>query len=358
MDFELFNFSLPDYYLKANLTELLPKLNEYFGSEKIFNSEEEALIILIYILLSILGVISNLFIMYVIFKLKKLGTAVNMLVINLNLSDILLCVVCMPITLVQILRRHWSFGLLICKSVAFVQGITVFVSAMTISAIAILRLLIITSGQRKLKQLNERRILLISLIWIIAGLLSLPVSINHSDVEIKVAGVYLYNRCLETWSLEAKTWFSFITLIFQLIMPTSLLVTCHLKIKFHLRETSRNNSSGRDALNDAFKESRERNERALANLFRVWLAFLLSWLPWNVINLYFDYTADSNLTSQELYSLFAGCHLVAMSSATTNAILYGWLNTNIKNEISLVKHKLISCFRRARQPKEISETPV
>lgn len=66
------------------------------------------------------------------------------------------------------------------------------------------------------------------------------------------------------------------------------------------------------------------------------ILFALSWLPLGIFSLTADiyYSAESytEVSSQELYVTLAVCHITAMSSAVSNPVVYGWLNTNIRQE--------------------------
>ena len=77
-----------------------------------------------------------------------------------------------------------------------------------------------------------------------------------------------------------------------------------------------------------------RNNRITVFLLTITVLFGISWLPWNVFNVLADFMGDLDLSAQYLYLILAVCHLIAMSSATTNAIFYGFLHTTIKHDIT------------------------
>lgn len=66
------------------------------------------------------------------------------------------------------------------------------------------------------------------------------------------------------------------------------------------------------------------------------ILFALSWLPLSIFSLTVDilYSGESfpHVTSQNLYMILAICHVTAMSSAVSNPVVYGWLNSNIRQE--------------------------
>jgi hypothetical protein len=126
--------------------ELQEIIADYLKKDHIFDFKTETLLKCLYILLILSGILTNIVIISVIASNKKLLTTNNLLLINLFVSDLLLCIFCMPFTLIAILRRSWSFGALLCKFVPFIQAVATFVSAATISSIALDRMVQITSN--------------------------------------------------------------------------------------------------------------------------------------------------------------------------------------------------------------------
>lgn len=63
----------------------------------------------------------------------------NMFIVNLAVSDLLLCTVTMPLTLMEILTKHFPLGNnpFICKMIGTLQAISIFVSTISITAIAL-----------------------------------------------------------------------------------------------------------------------------------------------------------------------------------------------------------------------------
>lgn len=83
----------------------------------------------------------------------------------------------------------------------------------------------------------------------------------------------------------------------------------------------------------SYVEKIRRNSAANRSLMVVTLTYTLSWLGWNVFNIAADFLPIEDYDPQTVYLTFALCHAVAMSSATTNSVMYGWMNRNIRSEI-------------------------
>ena len=128
----------------------------------------------IYAFLIVAGLSANLIVSFVVARRPQMHTARNLYIVNLTISDMTLCVICMPFTLVGILRRQWTLGLTLCKLVPVVQGTNIMVSIGTITVIALDRFFTIVRGQDASS--NRRRVVIsIALVWLFSALATLPV---------------------------------------------------------------------------------------------------------------------------------------------------------------------------------------
>lgn len=97
-------------------------------------------LICIYGFLMVSGLTANLLVSFVVARRPQMHTPRNLYIVNLTVSDMTLCLICMPFTLVGILGRQWSLGLTLCKLVPLIQGTNIMVSVGTITVIALDRL--------------------------------------------------------------------------------------------------------------------------------------------------------------------------------------------------------------------------
>ena len=61
----------------------------------------------------------NLLTCYAVYRNQRLRTLPNMFVIALGVSDILMSIFCMPISVVTLFRGRWMFGESFCRFVGF-----------------------------------------------------------------------------------------------------------------------------------------------------------------------------------------------------------------------------------------------
>lgn len=84
-------------------------------------------------------------------------------------------------------------------------------------------------------------------------------------------------------------------------------------------------------LDERIKAEEKRTRRTNTLLISISLIFCISWLPLNIVNVISDF--ELLLLEDKSYRIvFAICHMIGMSSACVNPLLYGWLNDNFQKE--------------------------
>lgn len=117
----IFNFSI----------NLVKDLITRHQEERVLLPETEVILIVVYTILMASGIVSNLLVCFVVMRQcarKKMNLggsnpkSRNLYIVNLAVADLALCCICMPFTLVALLKNGWTFGSLLCKLVPVVQG--------------------------------------------------------------------------------------------------------------------------------------------------------------------------------------------------------------------------------------------
>ncbi|KAE8736679.1 Neuropeptide F Receptor, partial [Frankliniella occidentalis] len=95
--------------------------------------------VVLYSVLICFGAAGNGLVVWAVARKRSMRTARNMFIVNLAVSDLLLCLVTMPLTLMEILCKYWPLGReeFICKILGALQAVSIFVSTISITAIAL-----------------------------------------------------------------------------------------------------------------------------------------------------------------------------------------------------------------------------
>ncbi|KAM9847959.1 neuropeptide Y receptor type 4 [Aulostomus maculatus] len=372
---------------QANSTQFLSDLSILGHVEQCHTSPAlTACLVVWYSVTMVLGLVGNIGLICIILRRREKANVTSIFICNLSFSDILVCVFCLPFTVIYTLMDHWVFGSLLCRLVPFIQCVSVTVSVLSLVFIALERhqLIINPSGW---KPSITQAYMAVFVIWILAGFTSSPflafqlltnepytnVLLPQSPLYHQASADYLdtsspqhvshtyknssfvqnsyhtqffyvpasphMEACLEHWpSQQQRLTYTTWLLLFQYCGPLMLVLLCYVRVFVRLRHR-------KDMLNRArTQESQRMTHSRRINIMLVALitAFALCWLPLTIFNAVSDWNQDA-LPVCHHNLLFSLCHLLAMSSTCINPIIYGFLNSNFRQE---VKEMLLHCCCR------------
>ncbi|OTF82058.1 neuropeptide F receptor-like protein, partial [Euroglyphus maynei] len=220
-----------------------------------------------------------------------------------------------------------------CKLVQALEGTSIFVSTLSIIAIALDRYNVIL---RSVSPDQHRRTTVVPiffkliLIWIIGIILSMPLFLVRT-VESHYIGmgpIHTINFCIEKWPIEnGRAYYSVLSMLIQYVGPIIIVsvVYARLCIKLRSRTLRRTSTTQLPKLRTRLQR---RTRKTNLLLISIALIFFISWLPLNVLNI----VADFFFPVSAFRITFAICHMFGMSSACSNPFIYGWLNQTFRNE--------------------------
>ena len=126
-----------------------------------------------------------------------------------------------------------------------------------------------------------------AIIWLISLLLSAPICIYQKVVDFGIKDLVLYHKCVENWPTNNRGIYSFVILITQLLIPSSVMLVSHYRIRGHLnrhriRRPQSNYSSNRDGQpsNSSIRSENIENNNSIEENQRYWeltyLSFFIS----------------------------------------------------------------------------------
>uniref|UniRef100_W5LS17 Neuropeptide Y receptor type 1-like n=1 Tax=Astyanax mexicanus TaxID=7994 RepID=W5LS17_ASTMX len=293
-------------------------------------------LVLCYGLVLLLGLLGNILLICIILRHRDRPNVTSIFIANLSVSDILMCVFCLPFTLSSVLMDHWVFGAVLCRLTPFIQCMSVTVSVLSLVLIALERhqLVLHPSGW---KPSPAQACYALLGVWFVATVTALPFLIFQllsSDPysELPTPENQL-QACHEAWpSVQDRQAYSAALLVFQYCGPLLLMLYCYLRIFLRLR--LRRRLLERQGSRGHAEERRQvaNSKRVSIMLVTLVTAFGLCWLPLNVFNTVADWHEEV-LPMCQHDLLFSLCHLLAMISTCINPIVYGFLNTNFRSEV-------------------------
>nr|ANO39130.1 NPYR-1 [Schmidtea mediterranea] len=308
-------------------------------------------LVLSYIAMIVIGTLGSSLVIYVVLRSKTLRTPRNMFILNLAITDLILCAFSQPFNIIRLLSFHkeWIFGEWVCKLVGLFTGTNVCVSTISITAIALDRYQVILCPTRNSLQLIGAIKVMLG-IWILSLIIASPL-VLFSGVETVNMLKANHTRCtehtVEIYMRKLKVGYSIATLVLLYVIPLSIVTITYMKIYRIIKQRMNNlhkkdlessnslpNSHKMELLTDKQKYDIQRQRRANILLLSITIVFAISWLPLNLINMIMDLYLMYNESTVGPMSLRIQsiCLLMVLTSACTNPILYGWLNDNFRHE--------------------------
>ena len=284
---------------------------------------------LFYSLIFVVGIVGNVLVAAAVARRPKMRTVTNLFILNLAVSDVVMCLFSVPITPIHSFTGDWVFGHALCVLLPFSVGVSVYVSTLTLTVIAVDRFVVIVFPFRARMQ-TKACLLLICLIDVTAAACTAPYAL-HMDTAPAGDDGGNATQCVETWSGSRRTAYGAFTNVTQFALPFATIVFCYAAVMRRLSARQRAAKPGRRSARGEEAE-RRRATRTNRMLIAMVVVFGVCWLPLNAVNFVADVGAVAVHCWHYHHLAFFACHVLAMSSTCYNPFLYGWLNESFRVE--------------------------
>ncbi|XP_072293300.1 melanopsin-A-like isoform X2 [Eucyclogobius newberryi] len=289
--------------------------------------------------IGITGMIGNFLVIYAFSRSRSLRTPANTFIINLAITDLLMCVTQTPIFFTTSMHKRWIFGEKACEVYAFCGALFGICSMITLTVIAVDRYFVITRPLTSIGVLSRKRAVLILIAaWLYSLGWSLPPFFGWS--------AYVPEGLLTSCSWDYMTFtpsvraYTMLLFIFVFFLPLFIIIYCYYFIFRAIRTTNnavgkingstRSYTSGRDTVKSF---SRLQNEWKMAKIaLIVILLYVVSWSPYSAVAL----TAFSGYADMLTPYMNSVPAIIAKASAIHNPIIYAI--THPKYRIALAKY--------------------
>ncbi|XP_059379178.1 cholecystokinin receptor type A [Carassius carassius] len=335
--------------------------------------------IVLYVLIFLLSFIGNSLIITVLLRNRRMRTVTNLFLLSLAVSDLMLCVFCMPFTLIPNLMKNFIFGTGMCKVATYFMGISVSVSTFNLVAISLERYSAICNPfKSRTWQTKSHAAKVITATWIVSFLLMLPYPIGSTLVPFIRSNNSTGNMCRLVWPSDVmQAWYVFLLLILFLV-PGIIMMTAYgltslelyrgIKFEMANRKSNKEKEYGTPNLKNGdgdgcylqpskrkrsepvtpgFRSPKSKLRRVCSNsptanlmakkrVIRMLLVivglFFLCWTPIFVVNAWraFDRRSADRLLSGAPISFI---HLLSYTSACVNPIVYCFMNKRFRQGV-------------------------
>ena len=306
-------------------------LNEYnckpFQSDTSASKEVKILLYCVLLLFSVLG---NSLLIAIIKRSKRMKTITNYLIVNMAFSDILITVLAVPRKITEILLgpRRWLIdgllGSVLCKSVFFFQDITIGVSILSLSAIAIDRYRgIVFPLREQFGKPAKLCKIIIPAIWLISmGLQAVYFYI------FRIVTVDKKTYCAISWAPkfdQKKSQETHFIVIFMCLIaiPACLVTFLYSAVILNLKRSR--HTRGQGPLRYMMSERLREDKKVVRMIIAILVAFIVCVMPINVYGILFYFVWDWKLPCG-MENFGFSVFFILYSNASINPCIYFTLN--------------------------------
>uniref|UniRef100_A0A1A8LDZ2 Opsin 4b n=1 Tax=Nothobranchius pienaari TaxID=704102 RepID=A0A1A8LDZ2_9TELE len=280
----------------------------------------------------ITGMLGNFLVIYAFSRSRSLRTPSNIFIINLAVTDFLMCFTQTPIFFITSMHKQWIFGKKGCELYAFCGALFGICSMMTLMVIAVDRYVVITRPLASLGAMSHKKAFgFVVVAWIYSMGWSLPPFFGWS--------AYVPEGLMTSCSWDYMTFtpsvrsYTMLLFTFVFFIPLFIIIFCYCRIFRAIRHTTRaiskiNSHGTRDS---AKKFHKLRSEWKMAKIaFIVILLFVISWAPYSCAALT-AFSGYAHLLTPYMNSVPA---VIAKASAIHNPIIYAITHPKYRSAIS------------------------
>ncbi|XP_062859562.1 pyroglutamylated RF-amide peptide receptor isoform X2 [Trichomycterus rosablanca] len=296
----------------------------------------KATFVLIYTLIFVLALMGNSLVVCVVVRKGKTQSATSIFICSLAISDLLITFFCIPFTLLQNISAQWFGGVLVCKTVPFVQTTAIVTGILTMTCIAVERYQGIVHPLKMKRQYTPKRAYrMLGLVWLVSVMVGSPM-LFVQQLEVKYDFLYENHHvcCQESWSsvLQRRIYTTFI-MVALFVLPLAAMLFLYTRISIELWIRKRvGDTSVLDTINHTeVNKICRKKKRAVKMMITIVLLFTICWAPFHTIHMLFEYNnLEQKYDEVTLNMIVAVVQAIGFSNSFNNPIVYAFMNESFK----------------------------
>ncbi|XP_035001861.1 pyroglutamylated RF-amide peptide receptor [Hippoglossus stenolepis] len=312
----------------------------------------KATFVIMYAVIFVLALAGNTLVIYIVVKKRAIHTATDIFICSLAVSDLLITFFCVPFTLLQNISSEWFGGVLVCKTVPFVQTTAIVTGILTMTCIAIERYQGIVFPLKMRRQYSSKRAYkMLGLVWIASVIVGSPM-LFVQQLEVKYDFLYDHYHvcCQESWhSVTHRQTYTTFIMVALFLIPLAAMLFLYTRIGIELWLRNRvGDSSVLNTMNhrEISKISRKK-KRAVKMMITIVLLFTICWAPFHTVHMLFEYyDLEKKYDGVTINMIIAVVQAVGFFNSFNNPIVYAFMNENFKKSCVST---LSQCVRKHNQ---------
>ena len=298
-----------------------------------------------------MAISGNVSVCYAVYRNQRLRSLANMFIVALAVSDLLISVSCMPLSVATLVKSRWIFGTTVCQ----LQGFAIFTFAMsslnTMGIIAISRYFCVVKPTRYIVLFRKQRILMYTAaVWCMALIGSVPPLIFQT-------GGYTFQpgKAMCMYPFQTNIAYTvFIECVF-VAAPFTLIAFCYAKVFYTVSRSNRVFTQENNP--EQLRANVEEVEvKVTKTLDLVMASSPLCWLPICIMD-YIDAARGEPTLPRQVYLTYG---FLAYLSSTINPFIYGATNRRFRREYKTILKKIsliCTCGHCSCGQKRTSDNP-
>ncbi|KAM6989633.1 teleost multiple tissue opsin a [Tautogolabrus adspersus] len=256
------------------------------------------------------GLLNNLLVLVLFCRYKMLRSPINLLLINISISDLLVCVLGTPFSFAASTQGRWLIGNAGCVWYGFANSLFGIVSLISLAVLSYERYSTMMTPTEADSSNYCKISLGITLSWVYSLIWTMPPLFGWSSYGPEGPGT----TCSVDWSAKTANNISYIIclFVFCLIVPFVVIVFSYGKLLCAIRQVSGINSS----------MSKKREQRVLFMVVIMVICYLLCWLPYGIMALLATFGPPGMVTPEA--SIIPS--VLAKTSTVINPVIYVFMN--------------------------------
>ncbi|XP_044033852.1 melanopsin-A-like isoform X2 [Siniperca chuatsi] len=280
----------------------------------------------------ITGMLGNFLVIYAFCRSRSLRTPSNIFIINLAVTDLLMCLTQTPIFFITSMHKRWIFGKKGCELYAFCGALFGICSMITLTVIAVDRYMVITRPLASLGMMSRRKALsIVAAAWVYSMGWSLPPFFGWS--------AYVPEGLMTSCSWDYMTFtpsvrsYTMLLFTFVFFIPLFIIIFSYCCIFRAIRHTTRAIAKIKcEGTKDSAKRFHKmKSEWKMAKIaLIVILLYVISWAPYSCVAL----TAFAGYADKLTPYMNSVPAVIAKASAIYNPIIYAITHPKYRSALS------------------------
>nr|XP_046262819.1 teleost multiple tissue opsin 3a [Scatophagus argus] len=258
----------------------------------------------------VVGILSNFLVLLIFAKFRSLWTPINLILLNISLSDILVCVFGTPFSFAASLHGRWLIGEHGCKWYGFANSLFGIVSLVSLSLLSYERYTTVLRSSKVDISDFRKAWFCVGGSWLYSLLWTLPPFMGWSSYGPEGPGT----TCSVQWHLRSATSISYVLclFIFCLLLPLLLMVYSYGRILVAIRRVGKIN----------LLAAQRREQHILVMVLSMVSCFIVCWMPYGIMALMATFGRSGLVTP--MASVVPS--VLAKFSTVVNPVIYVFFN--------------------------------